>query len=134
MANVPQHFEARRHVFQLFADRLADAATQLAAVRAGFVFVGQIVFDVDPRQVVRQRMAAVLMLLLDAARDELFTGFGCDTRFVQRQLIDALAKEQQLARIERLVLGTIEAPEQRGGRGFDGFLHGLLDGGGHGYV
>jgi len=128
MADVPQHFEAGRQVFELLADLLADTATGLAAARTRLLFFAKVVFDLDPRQMLRQRAAAMRMTLPRAARLQRLACFLFNARLRQRQLIDPLAEEQQLSRIERFVLGSIESLEQRGGRRLDRRLDGLLDG------
>lgn len=70
--------------------------------------------------------------LLHAPRDDFLTRLFRGLRFIERQLIDPFAEEEQLSWIERFVLRTVETLEQRGGCCFDGFLHCLFDGDSHG--
>ena len=77
---------------------------------------------------IRQRIAAVLVLLLHTTRNDFFAGFFLESCFIERQLINPLAEEEQLAWIEGFILRSVETLEQCGGRRFDGGLHGRLNG------
>jgi hypothetical protein len=66
------------------------------------------------------------MFLLHMPRYDFIAGFFSQTHFRQRQLLIPFAEEEQLPRIERLVLGAIETRKQRGGRCVDSGLHSLL--------
>ena len=127
VADVPQHLERRRQVFELLAHLLADPLAQLAAGRARLLGVSKIVLDVDPRQMVRQRPAAVLVPLRHAARDQFFARFLGDARLVQRHLVDLQAEQQELPRIEAFVPRAVKPPQEQGRRLLDGLGDGRLN-------
>ena len=84
--------------------------------QAGQAFVVQVVLDLDPLQALGQLLPAVLVAVLDAPGDELLAGFFCDARFVERQLLDHLAEQQELPRVELLAARTVVAPQDGGNR------------------
>ena len=59
VADVPQHLERRGQVFELFPDFLADPMSHLAAAGARLLGVGQVVLDVEARQMVGQLLTTV---------------------------------------------------------------------------
>jgi hypothetical protein len=63
-----------------------------------------------------------------ATRLQRLTRFRRKAGLGQRQLVDSLAKQQELPRIEVFVPGAIEPLEQRGSCRFDRSFHRLLDG------
>lgn len=111
VADVLEHLKTGGHIFELFADLLADAAAELAAAGAELLLRGKVMFDGTPRQGLRQFAPAVLML--DAAGGKRFAGLLLDGGGVDRQRIHHQTEEQQLRGIESLGLGSIDAAEDR---------------------
>ena len=127
VADMPQHLERRRQVFELLAHFLADPLAQLSASRARLLGVIQIVLDVDARQMIRQRATAVLVPLRHATSGWFFARFLGDACLVQRHLVDLQAEQQQLPRIEAFVSRTVKAPQEQGRRLLDGLGDGRLN-------
>jgi len=71
--DVAQHLDLGRDDVELFADRLANAG-QLAAAGAGadLLFIGKVMFDIDPRQMIGQWLTAGLATLVLGNGDALF--------------------------------------------------------------
>lgn len=120
-------------IFELFADVASDLPPHVAATGARFFIVLKIVVNFEPREMSRELSTPVRMTFLSVAdglnptRFELLAGFLGDARFVDRELIEALAEEQQLAGIEAFALRSVEALEERGGRLGDRLFHREVD-------
>lgn len=111
VADVPQHLERRRQVFELLAHLPTDPLAHLAAARAGLLVVGQVVLDLDARQVLGQLLAAVLVTVADATGHQRLAGLLGDARLVQRHRVDPHTEEEQLPRVEPLGLRAVEPAE-----------------------
>lgn len=109
--HVLQHLQARRDVLQLLAGLAADARPRFAAAGALPLLVGEIVDDLDARQVVRQLPPAVLVVV-DPASLQRLAALGLDDGGIDGHLLgDVHAEQQQLSRIELLRARSIEAAE-----------------------
>jgi hypothetical protein len=108
---MPQDLERRRQVLELFAHIASHALPAFAAARAGLFRLGQVVFDLDPWQMIGQWATSVRVTLLDATRLQLFARFFLDGGFIERRCVDVDAEEQELTRIEPLGTRTVKSAE-----------------------